>query len=76
MNMFMIDLTHVKGAHLGQVVTLMGQDGEEAVSAEMWGDWLGSIHYEAISRIHTDQVRLLRTSEGALCSLEEWEYDG
>ena len=34
-----------KGAHLGQVVTLMGQDGEEAVSAEMWGDWLGSIHY-------------------------------
>jgi len=76
MNMFMIDLTHVEGAHLGQVVTLMGQDGEEAVSAEMWGDWLGSIHYEAISRIHTDQVRLLRTSEGALCSLEEWKHNG
>ena len=76
MNMFMIDLTHVKGAYLGQVVTLMGQDGEEAVSAEMWGDWLGSIHYEAISRIHTDQVRLLSTSEGALCSLEEWEHNG
>ena len=76
MNMFMIDLTHVESVHLGQIVTLMGQDGEETVSAEMWGDWLGSIHYEAISRIHTDQVRLLRTSEGALCSLEEWEYDG
>ncbi len=76
MNMFMIDITHLEAAHLGQVVTLMGQDREEAVSAEMWGNWLGSIHYEVISRIHTDQVRLLRTSEGALCSLEEWKHDG
>ena len=75
MNMFMIDLTHVKGVCPGQVVTLMGQDGSEAVSAEMWGDWLGSIHYEAISRIHVNQVRLLRTQEGALCALEDLVSD-
>ena len=75
MNMFMIDLTHVEGVCPGQVVTLMGQDGSEAVSAEMWGDWLGSIHYEAISRIHVNQVRLLRTQEGALCALEDLVSD-
>jgi len=41
----------------------------------MWGDWLGSIHYEAISRIHVNQVRLLRTQEGALCALEDLVSD-
>lgn len=75
MNMFMIDLTHVEGVCPGQVVTLMGQDGSTAVSAEMWGDWLGSIHYEAISRIHVNQVRLLRTQEGTLCALEDLVSD-
>lgn len=76
MNMFMVDISHIQGVKPGQIVTLMGRDGDEEVSAEMWGDWMGSIHYEAMSRIHSDQVRLLRTIEGTLCPLEELAHDG
>ena len=71
MNMFMVDLTHIPEAKPGAIATLLGRGGDEEVSAEMWGSWMGSIHYEAISRIHPEQVRLLRDAAGELHSLEE-----
>jgi len=66
MNMFMIDLTHIPTVVPGQVVTLMGAEGDEEVGAEQWAAWMGSIAYEAISRIHPQQPRLLLTANGQL----------
>ncbi|MBM3280673.1 MAG: alanine racemase [Candidatus Handelsmanbacteria bacterium] len=64
MNMLMVDLTHIPEARAGQVATLLGRDGEEEVSAETLAGWMGTINYEAVSRIHPGQPRLLRRAEG------------
>ncbi len=72
MNMFMIDLTHMATIAPGQVVTLLGAEGDEGVGAEQWAAWMGAIHYEAISRIHSQQPRLLRTANGSL----QWPETG
>ena len=55
MNMGMVDLTDVPGAAAGDVATLLGSDGEERISAEQLAAWMGTIHYEAVARIHGGQ---------------------
>jgi alanine racemase len=52
MNMLMIDVTDVPGARPGSVATLLGDDGDERISAEQLAAWMGTIHYEVTSRIH------------------------
>ena len=58
MNMLMVDVTHIPGVALGDEVTLLGQSGQEVVSAEMLADWMGTINYEVVSRIHPGQPRV------------------
>ncbi|MCB9731435.1 MAG: alanine racemase [Deltaproteobacteria bacterium] len=58
MNMAMVDVTHVPGVVAGDVATLLGQDGEERVSAEDLAGWMGSINYEVVSRIHPSIPRV------------------
>ncbi|MGM0576550.1 MAG: alanine racemase [Myxococcota bacterium] len=57
MNMTMVDVTHVPGARRGSVATLLGDDGDEVVSADLLASWMGTINYEVVSRIHPDQPR-------------------
>ncbi len=57
MNMIMIDVTDVPQAVPGAVATLLGSDGEERVSAEQLAAWMGTIHYEVVSRIHPSVPR-------------------
>ena len=52
MNMAMVDISHILHVERGTVATLLGRDGNEKVSAAQWGGWMGSIHCEAIARIH------------------------
>lgn len=59
MNMTMIDVTDVPGAQAGDVATLLGADGDERVSAEQLAGWMGSIHYEVVSRVHPSQTSIL-----------------
>ncbi|MFT7583161.1 MAG: alanine racemase [Myxococcota bacterium] len=59
MNMTMVDVTHIGGVAVGDVATLLGNDGDEAVSAETLAGWMGSINYEVVSRIHPVVPRLL-----------------
>jgi alanine racemase len=66
MNMFMVDLTHMADIAAGQVVTLLGEEGDEAVGADQWAAWMASVNYEVITRIHPGQPRLLRTANGEL----------
>lgn len=52
MNMVMVDVTHVPHVEEGTEVVLLGPSGDDAISPEMMGDWVGTIHYEITSRIH------------------------
>jgi alanine racemase len=52
MNMTLIDLTHAPDAAAGDTVTLLGTDGSEAVTAEQWAGWMGTINYEVPTGIH------------------------
>lgn len=58
MNMAMVDVTHVPGAAVGDVATLLGRDGDERVSAEDLAGWMGSINYEVVARIHPSIPRV------------------
>jgi alanine racemase len=51
MNLCMVDVTDVPGARLDDEVTLLGTDGDEAISAEAMAEWAGTINYEVVSRI-------------------------
>jgi len=59
MNMMMVDVTHIPQAEVGAVVTLLGSDGEERISAEQLAGWMGTINYEVVARIHPSQPRYL-----------------
>ena len=52
MNMMMIDVTHIHGPYVGQLVTLVGKDGHEEITASDIATWSETIHYEFVSRIH------------------------
>lgn len=52
MNMAMVDVSDAPDVSVGSVVTLLGRDGEERVSAEDLARWCGTINYEIVSRIH------------------------
>jgi len=66
MNMFMVDLTHLPHVIAGQVATLLGKEGAEVVGADQWAEWMGSINYEVVTRIHPGQPRFLRAANGEL----------
>ncbi len=46
MDQFMVDVTHIKEAAEGDLVTLVGKDGQEEISLEEIGDLSGRFHYE------------------------------
>ncbi|MCR5260438.1 MAG: alanine racemase [Candidatus Gastranaerophilales bacterium] len=56
MDQMMFDITGVK-ADEGDVITLLGQDGDESISINEWADILHTINYELICRL---KVRLSR----------------
>jgi alanine racemase len=59
MNMFMVDVTDIPGAALEDEVVLLGQQGDERISAEQVAAWCGTISYEVVSRIHPSLPRVL-----------------
>ncbi len=51
MNILMIDVTDVPGVGIGDVVTLIGADGEIAISVEDLAVHCGTINYEFLARL-------------------------
>ncbi|MBN2528386.1 MAG: alanine racemase [Deltaproteobacteria bacterium] len=49
MNLTMIDVTDIPDAKVGDVVTLLGTDGDEAVTAEALAACAGTINYEIVT---------------------------
>ena len=51
MDWTMIDVTHIPEARVGDVVTLMGTNGNDCISAEEWAEKVGTISYEIFCQI-------------------------
>ncbi|MBN1938619.1 MAG: alanine racemase, partial [Candidatus Aminicenantes bacterium] len=51
MNFFTADVTDIPGTSAGDVVTLIGRDGRETISAESLAGLAGTIHYEILARL-------------------------
>jgi len=51
MNMTELDLTNAPNARVGSNVTLIGRDGDAAVTADDWAEWAGTINYEIVARL-------------------------
>jgi alanine racemase len=51
MNLTQIDLTNAPDAHVGSKVTLIGCDGDVAVTADDWAQWAETINYEIVTRL-------------------------
>ena len=61
MNLIMVDVTDIKGARQGDVVTLIGADGQEILTAEQLAQWAGTINYEILSRLNPLLPRVVVT---------------
>jgi alanine racemase len=59
MNFFMVDVTHIPGARAGDEVVLIGEQGAEKVTAEDLAEWVGTIHYEVVTRLHPSIPRVI-----------------
>jgi alanine racemase len=51
MDAITLDVTDVPGVRVGDVVTLIGTDGDERITAEEVGAWSGTISYEVLTSI-------------------------
>lgn len=52
MNMMMVDVSTVPAARVGDMVTLLGRDGMNAVTADDMAERIGTINYEIVTRIN------------------------
>lgn len=48
MDQLMLDVSCIPDLQAGEVVTLLGQDGQECISADDWADALGTISWEIL----------------------------
>ncbi|MGE0171759.1 MAG: alanine racemase [Oligoflexales bacterium] len=59
MNMMMVDVSHLANVKPGDVVTLIGSDGDEHLSANRLADWAQTINYELLARLPSNIPRKL-----------------
>ncbi|MCU0235515.1 MAG: alanine racemase [Acidobacteria bacterium] len=52
MNMFMVDISHIRNVKAGAPVILLGGEGRERIDADMLAEWSGTINYEVLSRLN------------------------
>jgi len=52
MNIIMVDITDIEDVRVGDEVVLLGRDGEETISAEMFAGWASTINYEITTRVN------------------------
>ena len=59
MNMFMSEVTHIKGIRVGDRVTLIGGERKDTIDAEQLADVMGTINYEVLARINPGIPRFI-----------------
>ncbi len=52
MNMIMVEVTDIPNVGIEDEVVLVGQSGNEMISAEVFAQWAGTINYEVTTRIN------------------------
>lgn len=52
MDMFMVDVSHVKNVKIGDRVIILGEENRERIGADTLADLAGTIHYEVLARIN------------------------
>ena len=69
MDQFMIDVTHVPEAALGDVVTIFGRDGSDEITADDVADQIGTIGYE-VTCLVTPRVPRVYIRDGEVVSIQ------
>lgn len=78
MDLIMIDITHIKSVKIGDLVTLIGRDGNERISAEECANKSHTIVYEITSGIGPRVARVFKYSGRCISVrnlLGRWRYD-
>lgn len=60
MDFIVADITDIPGTNLEDEVVLLGEDGEDRISAEDLAAWVGTINYEVVTRINPLVRRLVK----------------
>ncbi|NEO87740.1 MAG: alanine racemase [Spirulina sp. SIO3F2] len=61
MDQLMIDVSHLENVQPGEVVTLLGQDGEQSIGADDWAEAIGSISWEILCSFKQRLPRIYRS---------------
>ena len=69
MDQFMIDVTHVPEAAVGDTVTIFGRDGDDEITADDVADRIGTIGYEVTCLI-TPRVPRVYMQDGEIVSVQ------
>ncbi|MBC2722177.1 alanine racemase [Desulfosporosinus sp.] len=51
MDQTMLEVTKIPGVNVGDIVTILGKDGDELLTASEMADWMGTISYEVVCGI-------------------------
>jgi len=57
MNMIAVDVSDIAGAEAGDEVVLLGCQGDETITASELAAWIGTIHYEVVTRVEPGAPR-------------------
>ena len=57
MDQMMFDITNIENVHQGDIITLLGEDGNIKLNIQNWAKILNTIDYELMCRL---KVRLSR----------------
>jgi alanine racemase len=59
MDFIMVDITDIPGVELEDEVVLIGQDGDEVITADSLASLVGTINYEIVTRINPRIPRIV-----------------
>jgi len=79
MDLIMVDVTYIAGVKVGDVVTLIGKDGKEEITAEECARKSKTIVYEITSGIGPRVARVFKYNDRFISVrnlLGRWRYDG
>ena len=62
MDMTMVDVTDLAPVQVGEIVTLIGHQGQESIWADEVADWIGTIPYEVLCGIGSRVPRLYESA--------------
>jgi len=78
MDLIMVDVSNIRGVKIGDIVTLIGRDGEEEITAEECARKVGTIVYEITSGIGPRVARVFKYNDRFISVrnlLGRWRYD-